>query len=196
MRGAGWRRRCLRWGLSCGVALAACLGGDPSPASAQTSAAAEVGNPEIAALFDADQQARQNVQGVDWDKLGAEDAERRRQVLAMINAGELHTGADFYKAAFIFQHGVRSGDFLLAHTLAMLAMGKGADKAGWIAAASLDRYLLSVQQPQIFATQYQRVPIGPPVLSPVDGGVIPDTLRPMLGLPPVEAGPVGAGKAP
>lgn len=186
--GAGWRQRCLRWGLSCGVALAACLGGGPSSASAQTSAATEASNPEIAALFDADQQARQNVQGVDWGKLGAEDAVRRQRVLAMINAGDLHTGADFYKAAFIFQHGVQPGDFLLAHTLAMLAMGKGADKAGWIAAASLDRYLLSVQQPQIFATQFRRVPVGPPALSPVDSGVIPDILRPMLGLPPVEAG--------
>lgn len=188
MTRAGWRQRCLRWGLSCGVALAACLGGDPSSASGQTAATAEASNSEIAALFDADQQARQNVQGVDWAKLGAEDAVRRQRVLALINAGDLHTGADFYKAAFIFQHGTRPGDFLLAHTLAMLALGKGAGNAGWIAAASLDRYLLSVQQPQIFATQFQKVPDGPPVLLPVDSGAIPDVLRPMLGLPPVETG--------
>ena len=38
---------------------------------------------------------------------------------------------------------------------ALAAMEKGDAAARWIAAATLDRYLQKVQQPQVFGTQYR-----------------------------------------
>ena len=78
----------------------------------------------------------------------------RERVAALLAAGALHTADDYRKAAFVFQHGDRSDDYLLAHTLALVAVAKGDQGAAWIAAATLDRYLQSVRQPQIYGTQY------------------------------------------
>jgi hypothetical protein len=58
------------------------------------------------------------------------------------------------RAAFIFQHGQKPDDYLYAHVLATTALGKGFEPAKWLSAATLDRYLRSVKQPQIFGTQF------------------------------------------
>ena len=92
-------------------------------------------------------------------KLSPEEYEARLQarkakVHAMLAAGELKTGQDFEDASFIFQHEDNTADSLMAHVLAMEAVIRGDDRAKWIAAATLDRYLQSVHQPQVFGTQY------------------------------------------
>ena len=79
---------------------------------------------------------------------------RQTKVRALLSAGELKTGEDFHEASFIFQHGNNSEDCLFAHVLAMEAVLKGSDEAKWIEAATLDRYLQSIAQPQVFGTQY------------------------------------------
>jgi hypothetical protein len=79
---------------------------------------------------------------------------RMAEIRTMIHAGELKTGDDFRDAAFIFQHGNTAEDCLFAHVLAMEAAIKGNDSAKWIEAATLDRYLQLIKQPQIFGTQY------------------------------------------
>ncbi len=43
----------------------------------------------------------------------------------------------------------RPDDYLLAHTLAMIAVAKGDEGSLWIGTATLDRYLQSVGKPQI-----------------------------------------------
>ena len=56
----------------------------------------------------------------------------------------------------------------------MVALARGEPSARWIAAASLDRFLLATNQPQIFGTQFQvedkkpslRLPYDPDVISP------------------------------
>jgi hypothetical protein len=50
--------------------------------------------------------------------------------------------------------GRQKGTALFAHVLAMEAVLKGSDEAKWIEAATLDRYLQSIGQPQVFGTQY------------------------------------------
>ena len=69
-------------------------------------------------------------------------------------------------AAFIFQHGNNSEDCLFAHILAMEAVLKGSDEAKWIEAATLDRYLQSIGQAQVFGTQY---PLDPDLSHSVAG---------------------------
>ena len=79
---------------------------------------------------------------------------RRTEIRKLLAEGKLISGEDFSDAAVIFQHGEKPEDFLFAHVLAVegLIRGNSADK--WIAAATLDRYLQAVNQPQVFGTQY------------------------------------------
>jgi hypothetical protein len=88
------------------------------------------------------------------EELTAREKGRQTKVRALLAAGELKTGEDFHEAAFIFQHGNNSEDCLFAHVLAMEAVQKGSDEAKWIEAATLDRYLQAIGQPQVFGTQY------------------------------------------
>jgi hypothetical protein len=67
------------------------------------------------AMFEADQQARQGGPNADFDAIAPEDAKRRAATRELIASNELHTGRDFREASFIFQHGDRPDDYLLAH---------------------------------------------------------------------------------
>jgi hypothetical protein len=106
--------------------------------------------------------------GLDLDQ---RDAQRRDKVRLMIDNNQLVTAQDFHDAAFIFQHGAVPDDYLLAHILAMTALSKGDRDARWIAAATLDRYLQSVKQPQVFGTQYGETQ------DPYNRGLLTDSLR-------------------
>jgi hypothetical protein len=81
------------------------------------------------------------------------DAERRATAKKLLGS-EPRTGENLYYAAFIFQHGQNPEDYLFAHILATEAIDRGYDKAIWISAATLDRYLQSIGQKQVFGTQY------------------------------------------
>ncbi len=150
----------------------------------------EQSSPDMQKIFDEDQHVRK---GVTWTtaygkSIAAGDTERRRQVKALLEANKLHSGSDFAQAAFIFQHGDTSPDFLLAHTLALAALARGKQDASWIAAASLDRYLQSVGQPQIYGTQFITEGAKITLKQPYDPATITQSLRRQLGLPPVERG--------
>jgi len=142
-------------------------------------------NPEMSAMFDADQSDRQNMDKIDWDAIATHDEEHRARTKALLAAGMLHSASDYYHAAFIFQHGHNSNDYLLAHTLAVVAASLGRKDAAWIAAASLDRYLMSIGQKQIYGTQFM-TPAGKPVTQePYDRSLVSDPLRKALGVPTI-----------
>lgn len=146
-------------------------------------------DPEMERLYRADQELRQDPQSLseaDWELIGQQDAERRRRTLGLLAEGRLHTSDDFIRAAFIFQHGTGPDDYLLAHTLAMVAAGKGDESASWIGAASLDRYLQSIGRPQIYGTQFKGGPGEGMTQEPFDPDVIPDALRRVLGVPSLD----------
>jgi hypothetical protein len=86
---------------------------------------------------------------------------RQASLRASLAAGEVKTGDDFVEAAYIFQHGDTPDDFLFAHILAMEGMARGIVSAKWIAAATLDRYLQAIKQPQVFGTNYILDPTHP-----------------------------------
>ena len=85
----------------------------------------------------------------------------------MLSNGQITTGSDLYEAAFVFQHGETAPDYLLAHVLALDALTKGFDRAKWLSAATLDRYLQLIGQPQVFGTQY---PLDPKLQHPITNG--------------------------
>ena len=140
-------------------------------------------NPEMQRIFEEDQKVRQPGAKIDWTIVSKSDAERREATQKLLNDDKLHTGEDFQRAAFLFQHGSTPEDYLLAHTLAMIAVKKGENSALWIATATLDRYLQSVHQPQIFGTQYFTRPNEPATQEPYDRTLISDALRRQLGVP-------------
>lgn len=93
-------------------------------------------------------------QTVDMAKeVPARDAARREQARALLAMSGL-TGADYYYAAYLFQHGDKPDDYLFAHILATQAVAMGNTRAKWISAATLDRYLQAIGQKQVFGTQF------------------------------------------
>jgi len=139
-------------------------------------------NQEMAAIYKADQELRQSQQSFDTNtkQVEKDDAVRRDQVRALIDKGQLRAGEDFRLAAMVFQHGGEPRDFLFAHALALIALRKGDFGASWIAAASLDRYLRSIDRQQVFGLQFKP---GGADRQPFDDTLVSDALRLQLGIP-------------
>src|SRR5918995_4490380 len=112
-------------------------------------------NRELARLHKADQADRKGA--IDWSTLRPRDAERRRRVTELIEAGALATGADHFHAAMVFQHGDGLDDFWRAHELARAAVELGHERARSLVAKSYDRWLMHQGRPQKYSTQYQGV---------------------------------------
>jgi hypothetical protein len=140
-------------------------------------------NPEMRAIFEADQAPRTSGRPIDWSVLEPEDRARRQRTRELLDAGALQSGDDYWHAAFVFQHGSEPNDFLLAHTLAIVAIARGRPDATWIAAATLDRYLQTIGQKQIYGTQYRSPPGEPTTQEPYDPALISDALREALRVP-------------
>jgi hypothetical protein len=136
----------MHW-LIAGVFLVLSLG--------TSEAAEQTDSTDIKGIYEADQKDRDGSFGsLDWKVIGPRDAARRKRVRELINSGALRTAKDYERAAMVFQHGDTAEDILFAHVLAVTALGKGGLSARWLAAASLDRYLHRLGQPQVFGTQF------------------------------------------
>src|SRR5262249_36756566 len=64
----------------------------------------------------------------------------------------LREAEDFFHAAFLMQHGEELGHWWSAHELALQAPELGEQKARYLVAASLDRYLMRQGRPQKHGT--------------------------------------------
>lgn len=143
-------------------------------------------NADMTRIFTDDQKIREgDMAKIDWQAAREADAERRQSTRALLDAGKLTTGTDFWHAAFIFQHGDKSADYLLAHSLAIAAAAKGRTDATWIAAATLDRYLQTINQPQIYGTQFLSKDKEPVTQEPYDRTIVSDPIRAIMGVPPL-----------
>lgn len=140
-------------------------------------------NPGMTRLFDEDRAARRDVAHIDWPVVGPQDAARRQATRKLLDSGALRSGDDFRHAAFVFQHGDKPEDYLLAHGLAILAVARGGSDAVWIAAASLDRYLQAIGRKQIYGTQFTTPQGSPTTQEPYDRATIPDATRIATGVP-------------
>src|ERR1035441_6211661 len=144
-------------------------------------------NPEILSLVIQDQWDRGadmfggrqvKPQGsINWQEVGKNDEQRHAAVRKLLADGKIQSGRDYEFAALIFQHSSKSADLILAHTLAVTAVGKGAGSAKWLAAATFDRYLGSVNQPQVFGTQFGYGPDRPWTMDPYDRTALSDSIR-------------------
>lgn len=142
---------------------------------------------EVHRLYDEDQIDRGvgDKEAIHGDAILKRDEARRARVHQLLDAGSLKTADDFHDAAFIYQHGQTSDDYLLAHILAMVAVEKGDQRSLWISAATLDRYLYFIQQPQIFGTQYHSHNSDPYTQDPYNRSLVPDQLRTLFCVPSI-----------
>jgi hypothetical protein len=148
----------------------------------------DVSSPEMKQIFERDQKDRQAPpRKINWEVVDETDAQRREATRKLLADGKLHTGEDFERAAFVFQHGSSPDDYLVAHTLAMVAVARGQSSAIWISAATLDRYLNSIHQPQIYGTQFLTPNNAPVTQEPYNRTLISDALRRQLGVPSLAA---------
>ncbi len=148
------------------LALAACTASRPTATD----------NPRLTALYEQDQSDRRTVDDAHWVEVDRRDAERCQAVAQMLTDGTVVTAADHYHAAMVFQHGDDSTAFRRAHELAVTAEQMGSAPARWLAAASLDRYLLDTGRPQHYGTQFAERP-GGWFLSPIDSLAVTDAER-------------------
>lgn len=137
-------------------------------------------NDRLAGLYEQDQADRRLGDGADWSEIERRDAERRREVQALLDAGSVRTAADHYHAAMVFQHGGDSTSFRKARDLAREADRMGHGPARWLAAAALDRHLLSVGEAQRYGTQFE-VRGDTWYLSPIDSAAVSDVERQRVG---------------
>lgn len=132
-------------------------------------------NAELTKLHNEDQDDRRPAmegKKIDWAVVGPRDAERRKRVREILEAGGARTAADYYHAALVFQHSDALDDIDLAHKLALKAVELDPELPGakWLAAAAKDRWLMDQGKPQLYATQYKRVD-GKMILWEVDPSV-------------------------
>ena len=174
--------------MLCVIALRPVL--TPRPAQAQapaTQTQASKDNEELARLYREDQADRTSSGGkpIDWDAVEGRDKARLARVKELYAQNRLQTGADYFHTAMVLQHGGTPEDYLLAHELCVAAISKGNKEAKWLAAASEDRFLMTIGRPQRFATQYRSEGGDSPLkLYQVDSGVT-DELRRAMDVPPL-----------
>lgn len=140
-------------------------------------------NADMKRIVDADQADRKDGLHSDWSVVRKADEARRQATATLLREGKLRTGQDFDSAALVFQHGSVPDDYLLAHALAVVAISKGQRGSVWISAATLDRYLQSIHQQQVFGTQFSTLDKQPSTQEPYNRTLISDVLRGQLGVP-------------
>lgn len=161
------------------------VGPDLDPSRTYIDRQATPSDPELAEMFDADQAARRGGR-TDWSVIEVKDRARRERVRELMAEGRVSSADDYWRAAFIFQHGDTPEDYLLAHALAVTSAGMGKGEATWIAAATLDRYLQAIGRPQVYGTQYQMAPGQPVSQGDYDRDLIPDSVRVASGVPSLD----------
>lgn len=173
--------------VTVGLALALVVGLLSASVAQQNTSpeSARKDNDELRAIYQADQAARENLIGTVGNEavttLMNADRMRRARVLELSTDGGLNTGADYYHAAMILQHGEDATDSLLAHELAVAAIVLGDTRAISLAAAAEDRFLRRIGRSQRFGTQFSsaRGFAGPWTLDPIEEGVT-DALRKVM----------------
>lgn len=107
------------------------------------------------------------------------------KVKRLLAEGRLRAAADFHHAALILQHGDCSADYKLANELAKKGMDLGDERAKWLYAATLDRWLLSLGKGQKFGTQFVQNSKGKwQIAQPIDESVT-DKERAKYNVPPL-----------
>ncbi len=146
-------------------------------------------------IVDEDRSMRQNP-NISARELALADAGHRRVVYELLSQSVITEPEDLYRAALILYHsqpGACPETYLLAHYLANEAVNKGYDEARYLAAASLDRYLVASGVPQRYGTQYTTEGKRGYRLLPYDSSTT-DEERALWNVPPLDSLENGAAE--
>lgn len=128
-------------------------------------------NKRLIDLFEEIQELRYSSKDEDWKnprflkELNSLEGKARVEVLQMLKKGQISTADDFYRAAFLFQHGKNFREYAFAVALAAASKLLGNAWGKNFYAVALDRFLLSVKQPQYFGSQFEMNKDGKWILS-------------------------------
>lgn len=167
------------------AALAGCAGSQDAPKPQPAATGSPADNTELRMLCEADQVDRQNMTDADWHEVSKRDVAREARVREMLAEGTVNTGADYYHAALICQHSMDVEGIQLAHELSMISAALGDKRGRWLMAASYDRLLNRLDQPQRFGTQYRQKGNEPMSLGEISPGVT-DAMRKAINVPTLE----------
>ena len=110
-------------------------------------------NKQLSRTYDEDILDRKNK--ISDEELNKKDRLRIYLVQDILAEEKNLEAQDYHRAALIFQHGETAEHFRKAHNLAVKAVELGDNSARWLAAASLDRSLLTVGKSQKYGTQFK-----------------------------------------
>jgi hypothetical protein len=124
---------------------------------------------ELLKIVQADQDDRSKpFDDVDWNKVNANDLQRRIKVATFFAEGCFQTAPDYASAAMVYQHGTTADHYYQAFVWANKAVKLGDGAQHWLTAAALDRYLVKMGQKQLFGTQMSKDAAGRWCLQPVE----------------------------
>ncbi|PLX05238.1 MAG: tetratricopeptide repeat protein [Marinilabiliales bacterium] len=112
-------------------------------------------NQELIKMFNSDQADRTN--HIDRSIRQKNDSIREARVYELLDSNKVRSSTDYENAALIFHHGEDSVAYGMAVKLMKKSMELDSTKNKWLLAVITDRYLLSINKPQIYGTQYKRL---------------------------------------
>jgi hypothetical protein len=92
---------------------------------------------------------------VDWNEVGERDRERQAATRKLLAEGNYKPPKTLGSRLPSFNIPPTAG-YLLAHVLAGTAVSKGDGSSRWLDAATMGRYLHSLNQPQVFGTKFRQ----------------------------------------
>jgi len=111
---------------------------------------------ELQTIVKASQNARNNFENLTQEQLkllGEKDNEHLLRIEKFFKEGCLTSAEDFAAAAMVFQYGATSKHFFQSFLWAKKAVDLGDTNQKRLMALSVDRYLISINHQQIFASQ-------------------------------------------
>lgn len=146
-------------------------------------------NSELAEIYAQDQADRQSSwKETDWELVNKRGKERQDQTLFLLRQGLIKTSQDYLHAAYVFQHGWTVEDARLALSLAWLSasIDPENEEAKWLTAGAWDRLMMRHNQPQWYATQFERNPGETEWrLYKIQEGAVTDEQRKVMGAPSI-----------
>lgn len=121
-----------------------------------------ISNKRLIELFEHNQSKRYSASDGDWRKkeftrnLRKEEITARREILEMLQKGKICTADDFFRAGHFFHHSLNFRDYALGLACFSVSWHLGELWGKNYYALALDRFLISLKQPQYFVTQFEK----------------------------------------
>lgn len=116
-------------------------------------------NSRLATVYEEDQKDRvlpgqRELSSAEWDEINRRDDSRLEQTVEALRSGDGLSTKDLFYSSVILLHGTCPDHYRLARDLADKLIKLGEESAKSLYAHAVDRYLISMNKPQKYGTQY------------------------------------------